>query len=179
VSRCDADGLVCLAPLGQVPTALVRHLVSHYQTQYGLDVLVLTPIAIPETLVDANRDQVDAVELMSFMRRRFNPYYESEGNIIGVTAVDMYSRQQPNWRYAFGQLGIEEGVVSIVRMDPTNYGAPDAETLDARVRTLVSKYIGILHYGLSPSSDPNSPMYNNILGPSDLDRMMGPLPVFD
>jgi hypothetical protein len=63
-------------------------------------------------------------------------------------------------------------------MDPATYSEPrDDELLFARTRKLVSKYIGLLHYGLPASADPSSPMYDSILGPADLDRMKERLPV--
>lgn len=42
---------------------------------------------------------------------------------------------------------------------------------------MVSKYIGIWYYDLPVSSDPESAMFNNILGVRDLDKMIEPLPV--
>jgi hypothetical protein len=49
----------------------------------------------------------------------------------------------------------------------------------SRVRKMVTKYIGLWYYDLEVSDDPDSPMFNNILGPADLDRMAEPLPVAD
>ena len=36
---------------------------------------------------------------------------------------------------------------------------------------MVTKYIGVMYYGLTESSDPRSVLYGNILGVSDLDNM--------
>ena len=67
-----------------------------------------------------------------------------------------------------------------MRMSPEFYGEPANDQLFfSRMRKLVSKYIGLLYYGLPPSEDPASPMFDSILGPADLDAMTEPLPVAD
>ena len=63
-------------------------------------------------------------------------------------------------------------------MNPEFYSEPaDDELMQSRFRKLLTKYIGLLYYGLPTSSDPTSPMFDSILGPDDLDRMTEPLPV--
>jgi hypothetical protein len=42
---------------------------------------------------------------------------------------------------------------------------------------MVNKYVGLDYFGLPPSPDPGSPMYNHILSVTDLDRMDDTLPV--
>ena len=51
----------------------------------------------------------------------------------------------------------------------------DDERLFSRTRRLVTKYIGLMFYGLPLSDDPKSPMYGKILSVSDLDKMEEPL----
>jgi hypothetical protein len=41
----------------------------------------------------------------------------------------------------------------------------------ARLQKMITKDIGILFFQLPESADPRSVLYNNILGPDDLDRM--------
>lgn len=176
VESCvDSDDRVCIAPLGLVSPELVRHLVDHYQDQYGLTVSVLTPSAIPERLLNGERAQVDAHDLLTLIQAKFG---QNPGTVvIGLTSVDMYISTQ-DWRYAFGLLDDFNGVISTIRMNSASYGEEsNPDLLSSRARKLVSKYIGLLHYGLPLSSDPESAMYNNILGPGDLDRITEPLPV--
>jgi predicted Zn-dependent protease len=176
VESCgDSEASVCIAPLGWVSPELVRHLVDYYRDQYGLTVSVLTPSAIPENLLNSERAQVDAHDLLALIRAQFEQHPGSV--VIGLTSVDMYISTQ-DWRYAFGLLADSNGVISTIRMSSGSYGEePYGDLLSSRARKLVSKYIGLLHYGLPLSSDPESAMYNNILGPDDLDRMTEPLPI--
>jgi predicted Zn-dependent protease len=108
------------------------------------------------------------------------PYRDAHAVLIGLTVVDLYDSTS-HFRYVFGVKGNAsnpKAVLSTLRMDPRFYSEPaDDALLAARARKLLSKYIGLLYYGLSPSSDPTSPMFDSILGPDDVDAMTEPLPV--
>jgi predicted Zn-dependent protease len=173
---------VCLVPVGQVDPELMDHLVAYYQDEYGLAIAVLDPVEVPLAAYTQGREQAASTELIEFMLRSFP---EASGDpdavLIGVTPVDMFSADRPDWRYVFGTKGDSsnpEGMVSTFRMNPETYGEdPDDDKLFSRARKMLTKYIGVLYYGLPESSDPTSPLYNSILGPDDLDRMDEPLPV--
>ena len=93
---------------------------------------------------------------------------DPEAVIIGLTDVDMYIESE-DWRYAYGLRSMGTlAVVSSARMDAL--GAGDARQLQ-RLRKMVTKNLGILYYGLAPSTDPRSVLYRDILGPQDLDRV--------
>jgi archaemetzincin len=181
-ASCEGAGRrICLVPLGQVSPALVMHLVEHYRDQYGLAVTVLTPAAVPADLADSLREQVDAATLIEYMGSLFpEAYADRQAVLIGLMAVDLYDRTS-HFRYLFGLKGTVDdpkGVVSFFRMPPEFYGeTPDEDLFFSRARKLLSKYVGLLYYGLPPSDDPRSPMFDSILGPDDLDRMGEPLPV--
>jgi len=181
-ASCEGAGRrICLAPLGQVPSDLVSHLVKYYRDQYGLTVTVLTPAAVPAELADPLRQQVDAPTLIEYAGSLFpDAYADSQAVLIGITPIDLYD-QTSHFRYVFGVKGAFEhpkAVVSFFRMTPEFYGeAPDQQLFQSRSRKLLSKYVGLLYYGLPPSEDPQSPMFDSILGPDDLDRMEEPLPV--
>ncbi|HYM14864.1 MAG TPA: hypothetical protein VEZ14_04845 [Dehalococcoidia bacterium] len=172
---------LCLAPLGQVPPALVDSLVAYYKQEYGLDVIVLKPAAIPASLEDPLRQQIDADGLITYMAGLFpSTSHDPEAVVIGLTVVDLYDATS-HFRYVFGlRRGIADpkAVVSTLRMDPRFYSEPpDTGLVTTRVRKLLSKYVGLLMWGLPPSSEPTSPMYDSILGTDDVDRMTEPLPV--
>ena len=103
-------------------------------------------------------------------------------------AIKVLLRRAKNWpfgklyfRYLFGLKGTPadpKAVVSPLRMDPQFYSKPaDGLLYYSRVRKLVSKYVGLLYFELPSSSTRGSPMYDHILGPSDVDKMTEPLPV--
>lgn len=172
---------VCLAPLGRISPDLIDHLVSTYRDQYGLIVTVLPPAAIPMELEDPKRQQVDAARLINYMGELFpDAFRDPQAVLIGITPVDLYNSTS-HFRYVFGVKGTPsdpKAVVSASRMNPQFYSEPaDDPLFYARTRKLVSKYIGLLYYGLPASSEPTSPMFDSILGPDDVDRMTEPLPV--
>ena len=184
ISRQSCEGSerrVCLVPLGQVSPALVQQLAVHYRDQYGLSVTVLTPVAVPADIANPLREQVDAGMLIDYMGQLFlDEYADANAVLIGITPVDLYD-QESHFRYVFGVKGTVESphaMLSTFRMNPEAYGEPpDDSLLISRTRKLLSKYIGMLYYGLETSPDPMSPLYDSILGPSDLDNMQEPLPV--
>jgi predicted Zn-dependent protease len=183
-SACLGSGRrVCLLPLGQVSPGLIERLVQHYKTQYGLDVSVMTPQEVPADMADPLRQQIDVVALLDYMFVTFpEAHLDPEAVIVGVTPLDLYDKRS-HFRYLFGiknDFSNPKAVVSSMRMTPEFYGEPvDDELFFSRMRKLVSKYIGLLYYGLPPSEDPRSPMFDSILGPVDLDHMAEPLPIAD
>lgn len=184
IAKPSCDGLgrrICLAPLGQIDASLVEQLVEYYRAQYGLDVAVLTPLAVPAQAADPKRQQADAATLIINFGVVFpEAYADPEAVLIGVTPLDLYDSTS-HFRYVFGLKGDTrdpKGIVSTFRMTPEFYGSPaDPDLLFSRSRKLLTKYIGLLYYDLPPSDDPASPMYNKILGPADLDAMGEPLSV--
>jgi len=172
---------ICLVPLGQISPELVQHLVGHYRDTYGLAVEILTPMAVPAELADPLREQVDAATLIGYMGGFFpEPYGDENAVLIGITPLDLYNSTS-HFRYVFGVKGDvsdPKASVSSFRMNPEAYSEPaDQELFFSRYRKLLTKYVGLLYYGLPPSEDPKSPMFDSILSPTDLDRMEEPLPV--
>ena len=67
-------------------------------------------------------------------------------------------------------MGERFAVVSTARMDDAAWGgAPDAQRLEARLRKMVTRNLGILYFGLDQTSDRRSVMFGPILGLADLD----------
>ncbi len=63
-------------------------------------------------------------------------------------------------------------MVSSTRMDPVNFRQPpDPALLHTRLRKMISKNIGIMHYRLPQSTDRNSVLYGPILSLADLDSI--------
>jgi predicted Zn-dependent protease len=177
---CGGEGRrVCLAPLGQIDPTLVQQLVEHYREQYGIEVTVLTPLAVPADAADSKRQQADAWMLVDYAGAHFEAAYDDPETVfIGITPLDLYNSES-HFRYVFGvkgDHGYPKAIVSSFRMNPEFYGEQTNTALTlTRFRKLLTKYIGILYYGLPVSDDPTSPMFSNILGPDDLDIMREPL----
>ena len=179
---CDgSERRVCLVPLGTVPSAVLDYLEDYYDEQYGLKVRVLKGTSVPSDLANPDRQQVDAGTLIEYAGSLFpEAYADPEAVLISLTSVDLYIEGR-DWRFAFGTKGAPEypkAVVSWFRMDPRNFGAAlDEGLLVERIRKMVTRYIGLLYYGLSANDDPRSLLYDNILSLGDLDRMEEPLSV--
>jgi len=181
-ASCDGVGRrFCLAPLGFVNASIMTQLVAHYREQYGLSVTVLTPGSVPGDLAPQRNGQFDAISLIEYMGSAFpDAYLDPEAVLIGVTPLDIYD-QRSDFRFVFGVKGTAgdpKGVMSTFRMNPETFGKDaDLDVLLVRARKFLSRYIGLLYYGLAQSPDPTSPLYDNILSLRDVDRLGEPLPV--
>ncbi|MCH7576971.1 MAG: hypothetical protein IH822_04150 [Chloroflexi bacterium] len=179
---CEGEGRrLCFLPLGRVSPELILDLAAHYEDQYGIQVSVLAPSDIPTELVDPLRGQIDAETLIDYAASlRPEEYGDRDVVLIALTPVDLYNRTS-SWRFLFGRKGTfadPDAIVSTYRMNPESFGEPrDDELTISRARKLVTKYVGLLYFDLPLSGDLKSPMFDNILSVSDLDRMEEPLPV--
>lgn len=189
-TQLESDGLdaceggtsrrICVMPLGQIDPAIATDVVDYFRTEYGLDITLLPPAAVPPQMADSLREQVDSRQLIDYMMSKVANVNDPNMVLIGLTPLDIYDSDS-TWRYVFGLKGNSsdpKAVISTFRMDPITYGEPGDRTLTLeRTRKLFSKYVGLLYYDLPVSDDSQSVMYNSILGPDDLDAMTEPLQV--
>jgi predicted Zn-dependent protease len=155
------------APIGDFPASDAEALVAHYRDRLGIEVDLLPTLSIPAEAIDPARNQVIAEQLTMAIRQ--HPVAADPGGvIIGLTNADMYIASK-SWLYAYSlRVADKYAVVSSARMNA--FGADQAQQME-RLQKMVTKQVGILYYGLSPSSDPTSVLYDNINGPLDLDRV--------
>ena len=178
-ASCEgSERRVCFVPLGQVDPDLVRNLVKYYRDEYGLEIGLLTPSAIPAEMVNPDREQIDGESLADYLGTLF-PADFNDPNValIGLTPLDLYAKDR-DWNFELGHANWSaqsRAVVSTYRMHLGTFRLVDDERVFSRTRKLVTKYIGLMFYGLPPSDDPTSPMYGRILRVSDLDKMEEPL----
>ena len=160
------ERVVYLAPLGDFPREEADALVAHYFEKFDLAIEVLPSIPIPDTAMDAERDQLIAERLLDAIAATDVVAADPEAVVIGLTDIDMYIAAK-TWGYAYGlRSGGTRAVVSSARMDA---GFATEERRHERLRKMVTKNLGILYYGLGVSDDPRSVLYRDILGPDDLD----------
>ena len=175
---CDGPGRrVCLAPMGQVDPTLVQQLVEYYRAEYGLEVTLLTPMDVPAA--DVSRQQLETNRMMNFCASRWpDAWDDPEAVVICVTPLDIYDSTS-QYRYLYGVKATYEdpkGVISTFRMNPESYSEPaDPELTLSRTRKLLTKYIGLLYYGLPENNDPTSPMFRSMFSLAALDRVQEPL----
>jgi predicted Zn-dependent protease len=162
---------VFLAPLGRFPADTARALVDHYRQKYGLEITVLDPATIDPAARDGGRDQLVAENLIESMRSSYPAVArDSDAVLIGLTSEDLYIRDRPDWKWAFG-LRLEDrfGVVSTARMQGAFAFADEIEMV--RLRKMVTRDIGLMYYGLPVSDSPRSVLFRDIDGVGDLDSL--------
>ena len=179
-ASCAGHGQrVCFVPLGQVDPELVRNLVKYYRDEYGLDIEVLTPSAVPAEMTNPDRDQIDGESLAEYVGRLFpSDFANPNVALIGLTPLDLYAEDR-DWNFQLGHANWSlqaRAVVSTYRMHLGTFRLVDDERVFSRTRKLVTKYLGLMFYDLPLSDDPTSPMYGNILRVTDMDKMEEPLP---
>ena len=162
--------------VGEVPPALLNEMASHFDGTLGARITVLPGLPFDRVTFDPRRAQIVAEELISAIRQRYATLAHNErARVIGITPYDMYIQGlRDQWLFTFSLRSSDDhfAVVSYARMDPARLGRPpDAERLKARLRKMVAKNIGIMHYGLPISPDPRSALYGQIGGVDELDRM--------
>lgn len=165
----DSAAPVSFVPIGSFRSRDAAALASYLTRSLGLRAGVLPREPLPSTAFDRARRQYVAEKLIEVLHKPAG----SPRVVIGLTVQDMYWAAKPSWRYTFA-IRSPQGfaVVSSARMDPVAAGLlPNPGLGTRRLRKMVLKIVGILAYGRSPSQDPRSALYDDILGPDDLDYM--------
>ena len=160
-------------PLSNFPAASLTKLVNSCKQKTGIEVIVMQPVPFTLSTINKQRQQVDFDEAVALMKLRY-PKLAADPNaiVIGLTDEDMYVRKE-KWQYAFAYP--KEGrfsIVSSARMNPVNVGGTaDDALLEARLRKMVLKEIGVLYYQYPPNHNPQSVLYDSIEGVEDFDKM--------
>jgi predicted Zn-dependent protease len=166
-------GTLYLVPVGEAPPDFLHELIGHFKIKHNLTVETIPPVVVEEVAVDRDHNQVVAEELLVLMERSVAEQARGGSNaLVGVTTYDMRIRGVPQWQFAFAHRQGRRAVVSTARMDPVALGeAADAALLRARMRKMVTKQVGLIYFGLAPSSDRRSVLFTPILGVDDLDSI--------
>jgi hypothetical protein len=174
---------VCFVVAGVAPDVPVDRLAAYASTLLGAPVGILDPIALTQQaegrpIIDEQRFQVGTDALERLVGATYPRLWGNRDiTLVILTGYDLWIENSPEQRYAFGAVTVRNGgggfaVVSSARMDPAAYGqAADPAVLERRLNVLLGKYLALLRYGATPSTDPTSPVYNAVRSPADLDRM--------
>jgi hypothetical protein len=181
---CEEPGpRVCFVVAGVAPDVPVDRLAEYASTLLGSPVGILEPIGLTRQadglpLIDEQRLQVGAGALERLVGATYPRLWsDRDVTLVILTGHDLWIERNPGQRYAFGAVTVRNGgggfaVVSSARMDPAAYGqASDPVVLERRLHVLLGKYLALLRYGATPSTDPTSPVYNAVRSPADLDQM--------
>jgi predicted Zn-dependent protease len=164
---------IYFVPIGDFPRGRLDLLAQYYRQKYHLEITVLNSIPVDPATRNESRQQLMAEQLVASLRNGVPDHAQRSEILIGFTSEDMYPTSQ-NWQFAFGwrQFSMGAAVVSTARMSLHYDGEPlDPNLSDIRLRKTVTKDIGILYYDMSPSQNPKSVLYNQILGIQELDEV--------
>jgi predicted Zn-dependent protease len=169
IRRPRGYGKVYFVPVADFPPGFVEELRAYYRDRYGLEAQLLPTVALQPSMIDPNRHQLQAEDLIQLIRRQ-NPAQTKDPSaiVIGLTATDMIS---PGFkRYAWNVAEGRFEVISSFRMNPTNYGdPPDDVLLRTRLRKMVTRAIGFLYYRLPANQNPKSLLYAHMPHLEELD----------
>lgn len=126
-------------------------------------------VEMPAAAWVPERQQFDAeliMEQLSQLERKPNEV------VIAVTSRDLFTSAQPAWRYCFGSHGAHASVLSSARMGRLSFGGSPSELVgQVRLRKMLLRYTLEQVFELPRNDDPESLLYNRVMGPADLDRM--------
>jgi predicted Zn-dependent protease len=164
--------VLALVPIG-ASYERVAALDEVFRTELKLETAILPSIAPNAAAVDKRRKQLMAEKLIDQIRADHR-HLVSTGKVfvIGVTDQDMFSRATSKAGFALSHRDFSSSiaVVSTFRMDPRNLGTGiNDAVLQARLRKMVAKHVGLLLYGLPASNDPHSLLFDGIDGVEELD----------
>jgi hypothetical protein len=186
-SDCSEPGLrICLQPVGAVPEAQISALVEHFRTTYAVRIDVLPAIDMPAAAMAERTTQASTFQLLTAVADRY-PHLDPdlEASFLVITPVDVWQESRPEWGWVFGQATVDSqdsvhyrwAALSTFRMNPVTYGeAANPQKWEKRIRTLMTKYVGLTYFHYPLSDDPRSPMFRSITGLSILDGITLPLP---
>jgi predicted Zn-dependent protease len=171
---------VVVVPMGTVQADLIDTVSRRVGERWSIPIEVRPRVALDPSLIDARRRQVIAERSLAWLEARFAPE-ASDRIVIGVVGEDLYIAGR-SWRYAFSLRKRRSpapglAIMSIARMSEAFYGHPEDRTvLASRFGKMLTKNVGVLYFGLPLSEDPRSVMFDDVMGPDDLDRMGDALP---
>jgi Zn-dependent protease with chaperone function/predicted Zn-dependent protease len=168
-----ASGPVYLVPVGDVAPDRLDRLERYYSDRFGLRIERLPAVPVEAAFLDATRGQLVAEDVAAAIRRQHDRQAgDPQATLIGLVGGDMHVRESRDaWAFAYRDSG-RVAVVSSARMDPASWGLrADPDLLEERLRKMVSRQIGHLHFHLGQSDDRGSVMFGPIARLDDLDDL--------
>jgi predicted Zn-dependent protease len=165
---------IYFVPIGNFPDEQLQPLVENYRKKYKLEITIVNGISVDPATRDASRQQLMAETLAAGLRSNVPEAASDKGSIvIGFTSEDIYPTSK-NWQFVFGwrDSSARTAVVSTARLNLVDIAQPmTPDTPGTRMRKIATKDLGILYFGLPQSNNPNSVLYNQIMGIEELDAV--------
>ena len=166
---------VYLIPLGLETSESLDWVPAYYQAKLGIEVSVLTPLAVDETLVDTKRRQLDAEKCLDYVRQQLPELWaDSSAILVAVTSRDIFIRSF-DWDYTenFRQ-NSRYAIISSARFQlPSFLHKWNPEWFVSRRKKMLTKNITMLYFDLPMSSDYTSLLSGGVLSGTEVDSMTG------
>ncbi|MEH6343553.1 MAG: hypothetical protein V7785_00575 [Bermanella sp.] len=166
--KTSAD--IYFVPIGPLAPEYIVSLATYYEDVFNLNIGITPPLPYSSKVYNSERKQLIAQELITLMRETFDSVYQNEKAIfIGVTHSDMYIEGK-SWRFAYAQRqGLNYAVHSSSRTSRKQQPKfLDIKNVHPGLRKMITKTVGLLHYRKPMNSNPESVLYNRVLGLDDL-----------
>jgi hypothetical protein len=160
--------------------------VSYFRETYHVRIEVLNAIDMPPEAIAERKTVASTRKLMVQLGDKFMPIdSDLQASFMVITPVDVWQESNPEWDWVFGTASVDSNdkdhyrwsAFSTFRMNPLTYGErANNDKWELRIRTFMSKYVGLTYFQFPMSDDSTSPMYRSITGLSILDRITGQLP---
>jgi YD repeat-containing protein len=166
---------VYLVPFGLDDGESLDWAPAYYQAKLGIEVFVLSPLPVDESVVDAKRHQLDGEKCLDYARKKHPELWADPSAIlVAVTSRDMFIR---SFRWAYAENLREDSryaLVSSARLQPASLlNKWNPEWLASRREKMLTKNIAILYFDLPMSSDYTSLLSGGVLSGSKVDCMTG------
>lgn len=165
-------GKLYFVPMG-TQAIPVQVLADYYRKKFKLDIKTLSEVKLGSSTCVPSRQQCVAEEMLDDMCHAYPELSDNPDSVmIILTDEDIFARSL-DWDFTTSfRSGYRFGVVSTRRMGTDiSGGAPDDGMRLANTKQMLTKYIALLYFRLTPSHDPSSIMYQPLIpngGPDDI-----------
>ena len=162
-----------MVPLDGVEADDLEPIAKAVASRYGVRPQIRSRVRSPAGARDAERDQWEGETIIDSLVDA--PAADPGVAIIAVTDRDLYWAKRPaaTFYFDFARTNQSHALISTFRLDPSAYGEPaDPRLRAARLRKLVTRYLGRLAFGLrATSTDPRSVLRRSYSDVATIDAM--------
>ncbi len=172
--QLSGRGMVYLVPIGPIKSAsTIATLLKDYSRKYKTAIRLLPEVPLPPWAENTTRSQYVAEDLITAMQAGYPKLAaDPEAILIGLTDADTYISAL-EWNYAFSFRDEERfAIISTAHLSEHEDGETQGgDVTERRLRKVLARDVGSLHFRLQPSRNIRSIMYEFADDASDLDEL--------